>query len=206
MSIASELSALNGYILGAYDEISDKGGTVPANKNIANLASAISSISSGTPTTITPLEVTENGTYTAPTGTAYSPVTVNVSGGGDYTIADYHVISGTITPTETTGSVSVMTYNDFMTAVGGTMPSKVALGIFDVNAAYGMTGFAYKFGFYRSNSSPHYGNGGDITRGSMNSSVSIDATNGVLVAGYISNNAGKFQSGHTYGWFILWKN
>lgn len=47
MSIASELTALNGYILGAYDEISDKGGTVPQNKNMANLATAIGSISSG---------------------------------------------------------------------------------------------------------------------------------------------------------------
>lgn len=82
MSIASELNALNGYILGAYDEINTKGGTVPTNKNMANLASAIGSISTGSSTTITPLNVTENGTYTAPTGTAYSPVTVNVSGGG----------------------------------------------------------------------------------------------------------------------------
>lgn len=80
MSIASELSALNGYILGAYGEINTKGGTVPANKNMANLATAIGSISTGSSTTITPLSVTENGTYTAPTGTAYSPVTVNVSG------------------------------------------------------------------------------------------------------------------------------
>lgn len=47
MSIASELTALNGYILGAYDEINDKGGTVPQNKNMANLASAIASISGG---------------------------------------------------------------------------------------------------------------------------------------------------------------
>lgn len=47
MSIASELNALNGYILGAYDEINAKGGTVPANKNMANLASAIESISGG---------------------------------------------------------------------------------------------------------------------------------------------------------------
>lgn len=47
MSIASELSALNGYILGAYDEVNDKGGTIPANKNMANLASAIASISGG---------------------------------------------------------------------------------------------------------------------------------------------------------------
>lgn len=47
MSIASELTALNGYILGAYGEINTKGGTVPANKNMANLASAIGSISGG---------------------------------------------------------------------------------------------------------------------------------------------------------------
>lgn len=47
MSIASELNALNGYILGAYDEINTKGGTVPANKNMANLATAIGSISGG---------------------------------------------------------------------------------------------------------------------------------------------------------------
>lgn len=32
--------------------------------------------------TTEPLSVTENGTYTAPKGTAYTPVTVNVSGGG----------------------------------------------------------------------------------------------------------------------------
>lgn len=32
---------------------------------------------------VIPLSVTENGTYTATLGSAYSPVTVNVSGGGD---------------------------------------------------------------------------------------------------------------------------
>ena len=35
-----------------------------------------------TPITVEALSVTQNGTYTAPTGKAYSPVTVNVSGGG----------------------------------------------------------------------------------------------------------------------------
>lgn len=35
-----------------------------------------------TPVTVEALSVTANGTYTAPTGKAYSPVTVNVSGGG----------------------------------------------------------------------------------------------------------------------------
>lgn len=47
MSIANELSAMNGHILNAYDEINAKGGTVPSNKNMANLASAIESISGG---------------------------------------------------------------------------------------------------------------------------------------------------------------
>ena len=35
---------------------------------------------------VEPLSVTQNGTYTAPTGKAYSPVTVNVSGGGTLTV------------------------------------------------------------------------------------------------------------------------
>ena len=174
MSIASELTALNGYILGAYDEINTKGGTVPTNKNMANLASAIASISGG-------------------------------GGGGDFMIGDYHVISGTTTVTSTTGTIYVMTYDDFIAAVGGAMPPRVAFGIFDPDAAYGMTGFAYKFGFKGSDSSPHYGNGSDITRGSMSASVSIDRSNGVYTVGYAYNNAGQFQAGRTYVWFILWK-
>lgn len=47
MSIATELQNLNDNILSAYDEVATKGGTMPANKNMANLASAIASISSG---------------------------------------------------------------------------------------------------------------------------------------------------------------
>lgn len=47
MSVASELSALNGHIISAYDEISTMGGIVPQNKNMANLPTAIASIPSG---------------------------------------------------------------------------------------------------------------------------------------------------------------
>lgn len=36
----------------------------------------------GTPTVVSPLSVTQNGTYTPTSGNAYGPVTVNVSGGG----------------------------------------------------------------------------------------------------------------------------
>lgn len=55
MSIASELTALNGYILDAYDEINAKGGTIPTSKNMANLAIAIKSI----PYRVLPEEYTE---------------------------------------------------------------------------------------------------------------------------------------------------
>lgn len=43
--------------------------------------------------TVEALSVTQNGTYTAPTGKAYSPVTVNVSGGGGAT----NIVQGTFT-------------------------------------------------------------------------------------------------------------
>lgn len=39
----------------------------------------------GSSVTVEPLSVTQNGTYTAPTGTAYDPVEVNVSGGSPET-------------------------------------------------------------------------------------------------------------------------
>lgn len=47
MSIASELTNLSTNISNAYDAVSAKGGTIPANKNTVNLATAISSISGG---------------------------------------------------------------------------------------------------------------------------------------------------------------
>lgn len=70
MSIASELNALNGYILGAYDEINTKGGTVPANKNMANLPTAIESIPAGGSFVGIQREVDANGAYGVPTQSA----------------------------------------------------------------------------------------------------------------------------------------
>lgn len=46
------------------------------------MAAAIAAIPTGGSVTVEPLSVTANGTYIAPMGKAYSPVTVNVSGGG----------------------------------------------------------------------------------------------------------------------------
>ena len=48
MSIATELTALSGHITNAYDAVQTKGGTIPTNKNMANLDDAILSIQSST--------------------------------------------------------------------------------------------------------------------------------------------------------------
>ena len=59
-----------------------------------------------TPITVESLSVTQNGTYTAPTGKAYSPVTVNVSGGGGL---EYE--TGTWTPTTDVASYNISFVN-----------------------------------------------------------------------------------------------
>lgn len=48
MSIATELQNYNDGLISAYNAVSSKGGTVPANKNLSNLPTAINSISGGT--------------------------------------------------------------------------------------------------------------------------------------------------------------
>lgn len=57
-----------------------------ATMSVDDMPDEIGSISTGAQ--VEPLSVTENGTYSAPTGYAYTPVTVNVSGGGGLTMDD----------------------------------------------------------------------------------------------------------------------
>ena len=62
MSIASEITRINSTIANAYTACNNKGATIPQTQNSANLAAAISSISTG----ITPSGnkmLTQNGTY-----------------------------------------------------------------------------------------------------------------------------------------------
>ena len=66
MSIATELQNLNDNILDAYTAVQSKGGTVPANKNMANLPTAINSVPSGGGLGI-PREVDASGVCGPPT-------------------------------------------------------------------------------------------------------------------------------------------
>lgn len=80
MAIADKLTKLSTDISNAYDEIENKGGTIPANKNTDNLASAIGSISTGTtPTGTKQVSITQNGTTTEDvTDYASAEITTNV--------------------------------------------------------------------------------------------------------------------------------
>lgn len=80
MSIATSLTKLETDISNAYDAVSSKGGTIPADKNTNNLATAISSISGGggkpeQSKTATPS--TSSQTILPDTGYTLSSVTVN---------------------------------------------------------------------------------------------------------------------------------
>ena len=66
------------------DTIRTKGGTSAQLEYPDDWKDAINAISGGGTPTIQSLSVTQNGTYTAPSGVdGYSPVTVNVSGGDE---------------------------------------------------------------------------------------------------------------------------
>jgi len=69
------------YLYDIADAIREKKG-VTTRFMPAEMKPAILSIPTGGGVDVEALSVTANGTYTAPTGKAYSPVTVNVSGGG----------------------------------------------------------------------------------------------------------------------------
>ena len=84
----------NKYIESGVD-IMDDNGEAPKYKP-SEMATAISNLPKGSEIVITALNVTENGTYTAPTGVnGYSPVTVNVpTGGGAGIPSEAFTISG----------------------------------------------------------------------------------------------------------------
>lgn len=82
MSVQTEIDRIISAVEAAHNKILEKGGTTERPYTVAGLEQAIDTIPNAV---VQPLEVTENGTYTAPDGVdGYSPVAVNVaaSGGG----------------------------------------------------------------------------------------------------------------------------
>ena len=79
----------------------------------------------GSSVTIEELNVTANGTYSAPTGKAYSPVNVNVSGGGDDLLLQTlnRTISGTYTGDSTVLSIPAEFFKNCNSLNGVSFPS-----------------------------------------------------------------------------------
>lgn len=88
MTNRSEANKLASKITGETVNASTTKGALEAisGKKAGSIAQAINDIAQGDipsgDVTVEELSVTENGTYTAPEGKAYSPVNVNVAGGG----------------------------------------------------------------------------------------------------------------------------
>ena len=81
---------------------------------------------------IEPLSVTENGTYTAQSG-GYSPVVVNVSGGGGYTADDIVVsnVSGNITLSDSTTNIRMFGFEaSSITSISGAEVLVIGEGAF----------------------------------------------------------------------------
>ena len=180
----------------------------------------------GSSVTVEALLVTQNGTYTAPTGTAYSPVTVNVSGGGGL---EYE--SGTWTPTS-----DIANYTVQFSKTHSSLP--IFAAIYDETGDYSstnnsMAGWFY-FDFYQlfgeavypSSSSHYYGyarrqyrttNASSFT--SSGSDITYPYTNtGTSSASYprywvsesgLEANSGSttryWEAGRTYKWIAVWK-
>lgn len=79
-NIADAITAAQGRVANCYTAISNKGGTLPATQNLANMPTAIGSIPTGSTINNQDITITQNGTYTADEGyTGLGTVTVNVN-------------------------------------------------------------------------------------------------------------------------------
>jgi hypothetical protein len=114
MSIASEITRIQGNIADAYTEASAKGATMPATQNRENLASTIATISTGvTPTGS--ISITSNGTYDV---TDKAEAVVNVPTGAPALYREFQLdVNGVLVPNTTTthimdftGMTDVYTY------------------------------------------------------------------------------------------------
>ena len=92
--LTSIADAIRNKYLESGVDIMDDNGEAPKYKP-SEMATAINNLPKGSEIVITALNVTENGTYTAPTGVnGYSPVTVNVPTGGAGIPSEAFSISG----------------------------------------------------------------------------------------------------------------
>lgn len=160
--LATELAAANAVV-------SDKGGTVMA-QNLSRLPMAITSIPQGGSVTVEPLSVTENGTYTADQGKAYSPVTVNVPTAASPNIIFYTPTSAQQQVTLTHGLGYAPTVAAMLSLDASSPTDNAAKAISGATTANGSA--AREYGFNADGSTNYYNTGFNLSQ-SSSSSVSF---------------------------------
>lgn len=107
MSIATEITRLQTAKSNLKTSIENKGVTVPSATKLDGFAALVDQISAGSTPNIQALSVTANGTYTASGGVdGYSPIIVNVSGGGVS-----NLVTGTFTFSPSSGLAYTITFD-----------------------------------------------------------------------------------------------
>lgn len=170
----------------------------------------------GTSVTVEALSVTQNGTYTAPTGKAYSPVSVNVSCGSGLVYE-----SGTWTPSADTADYTISFTGTHTTAPfyyyivdsGGDYYT-----VSNSNIEVIFTS-AYLFGveLYSDSTNVRYASRFSIYRGTsatgFSSNSSAATTNGIALSDYVTSTGIRaytgstsryWRAGRTYKWIAVW--
>ena len=171
------------------------------------------------PITVEALSVTQNGTYTAPTGKAYSPVTVSVSGGGGL---EYE--SGTWSPTNDSNHPTINFTNTHTTlptyvvivdadaesatptysVAYWTIVNWYAMGISILNTAQSNSVYGRSNWMNFSSSGGLSYSGSAITALSGGVSSAMDyyiTTTGIKPA---TGSSYYFRAGRTYKWIAVW--
>lgn len=184
------------------------GGSSPIPYDYANnkgFADAIAAIPTGGGITAQPLSVTQNGTYTAPSGTAYTPVTVSVPTGGSLPSVISKIDGGEFTFASNTASTYHIAHSLGVVPKGfviwtddvdiSTAKNNIAIrGVFivDESANGSVTSCLYQMGVYNNNFNNYTRTVGSNYSGYAN-------------ANYISYNVSNtsYQAGANYKW-LAW--
>ena len=172
--------------------------------------------------TVESLSVTQNGTYTAPTGTAYSPVTVNVSGGGGLVYE-----TGSWTPANDISSYEIAFSNQHATApfmylvadatntYSAATNSSYSVAFVDwfaaFNASFNVSESTYRNGRvlydYRPTATTSLSyNGTSLSDSTSQSEIASTLywANTTRIKAYAGNASRYWRAGRTYKWIAVW--
>lgn len=127
MSIRSEITRINNNIAAAYTAAENKGATMPATENSANLAQTVASIPEAVQPTLITKQITENGTYAAADDNADGYSQVNV---GVYEVESYLANTLTSVTLPTLTSIPDNAFKNKSALVSVSAPNVTSLGVY----------------------------------------------------------------------------